>query len=93
MLVQGALRQLLTDNLLRVTVLYRLHCAIQEQCHVCLGSHLTKLCLPCVVTTKTAAIHVRWQLNMCNFLCCKILQGPRPAAWDQEGLPFRQKPS
>ena len=30
----------------------KLHCASQEQCHVCLGSHLTKLCLPCVVTSK-----------------------------------------
>ena len=25
---------------------------------------------------------------MCNFLSCKILQGPHPAALDQEGLPF-----
>ena len=64
---------------------------LQEQCHVCLGSHLTKPCLPCVVTSKTAAIHVGWQHNMCNFLGCKILQGSHPAAWDQEGLPSRQK--
>ena len=64
---------------------------LQEQCHACLGSNLTKPCLPCVVTSKTAAIHVGWQHNMCNFLGCKILQGSHPAAWDQEGLPSRQK--
>ena len=53
--------------------------------HVCLGS---KPCLSCVVTSKTAAIHVRCQHSMCNFLSCKILQAPHPVAWDQEGLPF-----
>ena len=53
--------------------------------HVCLGS---KPCLSCVMTSKTAAIHVRCQHSMCNFLSCKILQGPHPTAWDQEGLPF-----
>ena len=65
-----------------------MHYACQKQCHVCLGSHLTKPCLSCVVTSKTAAIHVRCQHSMCNFLSCKILQGPHPTAWDQEGLPF-----
>ena len=25
----------------------KVHCACQEQCHVCLGSHLTKPCLSC----------------------------------------------
>ena len=41
-----------------------------------------------MVTSKTAAICVRCQHSMCNFLSCKILQGPHPTAWDQEGLPF-----
>ena len=59
-------------------------CYFGETC----GYHLTKPCLSCVVTSKTAAIHVRCQYSMCNFLSCKILQGPHPAAWDQEGLPF-----
>ena len=31
--------------------------------------------------------------TMYNFLGCKILQGPHPAAWDQEDLPFRQIPA
>ena len=66
---------------------------LAKNTHVCLGSYLTKPCFPCVVTSKTAAIHVKWQHNMCNFLGHKILQGPCPTAWDQEGLPFRQKPS
>ena len=66
---------------------------LAKNTHVCLGSHLTKPCLPCVVTSKTAAIHVKCQHNMCNFLGHEILQGPCPAAWDQEGLSFRQKPS
>ena len=57
-----------------------MHYACQKQCHVCLGSHLTKPCLSCVVTSKTAAIHVRCQHSMCNFLSCKILQGPHPIA-------------
>ena len=57
-----------------------LHCASQEHCHVCLGSDLTKPCLPCVVTSETAAIHVMCQHSMCNFLSCKILQGPHPTA-------------
>ena len=65
----------------------KVHYACQKQCHVCLGSHLTKPWLSCVVTSKTAAIHVRCQHSMCNFLSCKILQGPH-TAWDQEGLPF-----
>ena len=65
-----------------------MHYACQKQCHVCLGSHLTKPCLACVVTNKTAAIHVRCQHSMCNFLSCKILQGPHPTAWNQESLPF-----
>ena len=65
-----------------------MHYACQKQCHVCLGSYLTKPCLSCVVMSKTAAIHVRCQHGMCNFLSCKILQGTHPAAWDQEGLPF-----
>ena len=65
-----------------------MHYACQKQCHVCLGSHLTKPCLPCVGTNKTAAIHVRCQHSMCNFLSCKTLQGPHPTAWNQEGLPF-----
>ena len=64
-----------------------MHYACQKH-YVCLGSHLTKPCLSCVVTSKTAAIHVRCQHSMCNFLSCKILQGPHPTAWDQEGLPF-----
>ena len=67
-----------------------MHYACQKQ-HVCLGSHLTKPCLSCVVTSKTAATHVRYQHSMCNFLSCKILQGPHqahPTAWNQEGLPF-----
>ena len=66
-----------------------MHYACQKQCHVCLGSHLNKPCLSCVAMSKTAAIHVRCQHSMCNFLSCKILQGPHPTAWDQEGLPFR----
>ena len=37
---------------------------------------------------ETTAIHVRCQHSMSNFLSSKILQGPHPAAWDQEGLPF-----
>ena len=57
-----------------------MHYACQKQCHVCLGSHLTKPCLSCVVMSKTAAIHVRCQHSMCNFLSCKILQGPHPIA-------------
>ena len=61
-----------------------MHYACQKR-HVCLGS---KPCLSCVVTSKTAAIHVRCQHSMCNFLSCKILQGPHPTVWDQEGLPF-----
>ena len=64
-----------------------MHYACQKR-YVSLGSHLTKPCLSCVVTSKTAAIHVRCQHSMCNFLSCKILQGPHPTAWDQEGLPF-----
>ena len=44
--------------------------------------------LSCVVTNKTAAIHVRCQHSMCNFLSCKTLLGPHPSALDQEGLPF-----
>ena len=56
-----------------------MHYACQKR-HVCLGSHLTKPCLSCVVTSKTAAIHVRCQHSMCNFLSCKILQGPHPTA-------------
>ena len=68
-LTGGGLCQLLTDNLLRViTILYNfftiLHCASQEQCHVCLGSHLTKPCLPCVATNKTAAIDVNGRSNI-----------------------------
>ena len=39
-----------------------------------------------MVTSKTAAIHVRCQHSMCNFSSCKILQGPHPTAWDQEGF-------
>ena len=70
----------------------KLHCASQEQSHVCLGSHLTKPSLHCMCGYgQTAAIHVTWQHNMRNFLGCKILQGPHPAAWDQEGLPFKLK--
>ena len=68
----------------------KLHCASQEQSHVCLGSHLTKPSLPCMCGYgQTAAIHVTCQHNMRNFLGCKILQGPHPTAWDQESLPFR----
>ena len=58
----------------------KVHYACQKQCHVCLGSHLTKPCLSCVVTSKTAAIHVRCQHSMWKFLSCKILQGPHPTA-------------
>ena len=79
-LSRGGLCQPLTDNLLRVNNMQfctKVHCAGQEHCHVCLGSHLTKPCLSFVVTSKTAAIHVRWQQGMCNFL---VLQSPRPAA-------------
>ena len=84
----ACLCQLLTDNLLPVYNFFtKVHYACQKR-HVCLGSHLTKPCLSCVVTSKTAAIHVRCQHSMCNFLSCKILQGPHPTAWDQEGLPF-----
>ena len=39
----------------------KVHYACQKQCHVCLGSHLTKPCLSCVAMSKTAAIHVRCQ--------------------------------
>ena len=46
-----------------------------HQCHVCLGSHLTKFCLPCVLTSKTTAIYVRWRHNMCYFLGCKDTPG------------------
>ena len=38
----GSLCQLLTDNLFRVIIIQfctKLHCACQEQCYVCLGSH------------------------------------------------------
>ena len=77
----GDLCQLLTDNLLKVIQFCtEVHCACQQQCRVCLGSHLTKPCLSCLVPSKTAAIHVRWQHNMCNFLGCKILQGLHPTA-------------
>ena len=69
-------------------ILYKSALCLPKQCHVCLGSHLTKPCLSCLVTSKTAAIHVRCLHSMCNFLCCKILQGPHPVARDQEGLPF-----
>ena len=66
----------------------KVHYACQNNV-VCLGSHsLSKPCLSCVVTSKTAAIHVRCLHSMCNFLSCKILQGPHPTAWDQEGLHF-----
>ena len=70
----------------RYTILYK--SALCQKCHVCLGSDLIKPSLSCVVTSETAAIHVRCQHSMCNFLNCKILQGPHPPAWDQEGLPF-----
>ena len=40
------------NNIVILQFCTKLHCASQEQCHVCLGSHLTKLCLPCVVTSK-----------------------------------------
>ena len=66
---ETCLCQLLTDNLLTVMIQFciKVHYACQKQCHVCLGSHLTKPCLSCVVTSKTAAIHVRCQHSMCNF--------------------------
>ena len=56
--VGGDLCQLLTDNLLTVNdiqICTKVHYACHKQCHVCLGSHLTKPCLSCVVTSKTAA--------------------------------------
>ena len=79
----GGLCQLVTDNLLRVIIYSFVQNTCREQCHVFLDSHLTKPWLPCVAMSKTAAIYVRWQHIMC----------PRPAVWDQEGLPFRQKHS
>ena len=63
-------------------------------------------CSPCLVTGKTAAVHVRRQHhNMTSLLTsnqsrsrpdvgatagCKVLRGPRPAAWDQETFPCIQ---
>ena len=66
--VSTANRQFIESNTI-VILQFRtkVHCACQEQCYVCLGSHLTNPCLPCVVTSKTAAIHVRWQDSMCKF--------------------------
>ena len=43
---------------------------------------------PCLITSKTAAIHVKWQHNTCYFLGCKILQGPLPGGWDQKVFVF-----
>ena len=62
-----------------------MHYACQKQCHVCLGSHLTKPCLSCVVTSKTAAIHVKCQHSMCNL---QDTPGSTSRSFDQEGLPF-----
>ena len=78
----------LYETLVMIQFCTKVHYACQKQFHVCLGSHLTKPCLSCVVTSKTAAIHVRCQHSMHNFLSCKILLGPHPTAWDQEGLPL-----
>ena len=63
-------------------------------------------CSPCLVTGKTAAVHVRRQHhNMTSLLTsnqsrsrpdvgatagCKVLRGPRPSAWDQETFPCIQ---
>ena len=62
--VRGGTCQLLTDTFIESNTIIvlqfctKVYCACQEQCHVSLGSHLTKPCLLCVVTRKTAAIHV-----------------------------------
>ena len=68
--------------------------------------NLKEPCSPCLVTGKTAAVHVRRQHhNMTSLLTsnqsrsrpdvgatagCKVLRGPRPAAWDQETFPCIQ---
>ena len=40
---------------------------------------------------KRNCCYVRWKHSMCNSLGFKILQGPRPAAWEQKGLHFKTK--
>ena len=80
---EACLCQLLTDNFIAsIQFCTKMHYACQKR-HVCLGS---KPCLSCVVTSKTAAIHFRCQHSMCNFLSCKILQGPHPTAWDRKAF-------
>ena len=85
---KDCLCQLLTDNFIASIQFCTCKSAIMLAKNVLSVLALSPSCLSCVVTSKTAAIHVRCQHSMCNFLSCKILQGPHPTAWDQEGLPL-----